>query len=68
MSSLLVLAGGVAVASALLAGICGYGRARDAVVSRRLARRPVRVAELTPGGWAEVVPGVNPRGYPLSMN
>ena len=68
MSSLLVLAGGVVLASGLLAGICGYGPALDRVKAWRSARRPVRVAELTPGGWAEVVPCVNGRGYPLSMN
>ena len=68
MSGLLIVAAGLAILPAPLAAVCGYGPALDRVKAWRSARRPVRVAELTPGGWAEVVPCVNGRGYPLSMN
>ena len=68
MSTAVILAAGVAIMGGTLAAVCGYGPALDRVKAWRSARRPVRVAELTPGGWAEVVPCVNGRGYPLSMN
>lgn len=56
----------VVMASPLI-GICLYGLALDRVIDRRLARRreveravdkyrPIRIMQLTPYGWAEVVP------------
>lgn len=50
-----------------LAAVCLYGPLADLVNDRRLARRraaeraasahrPIRIAEWTPYGWAEVVP------------
>ena len=50
-----------------LVGFCLYGLAADRVNDRRLARRreveravdkyrPIRIMQLTPYGWAEIVP------------
>ena len=60
MSGLLIMAGGVAIMAAPLAAVCAYGPARDRVKAWRSARRPIRIAQLTRDGWAEVMPGICP--------
>ena len=53
----MILAAGVAILAAPLAAVCGYGPALDRVKAWRSARRPIRIAQLTRDGWAEVMPG-----------
>lgn len=56
MSSALVSLASAAVMVSPLALVCAYGPLADRFRGWRRARRPIRIRQLTPYGWAEVVP------------